>query len=137
MDIRDAESLHGSWYEEFDEKRMVLKVELFNDEGDIELVEVPAKYEVCALCNGKGSHVNPSIDAHGITAEEFDEDPYFAEDYMQGAYDVPCYRCEGTRVEPTVNTKLVSKDTLRRIRELWADQALDRREREAEARWAY
>ncbi len=62
-------------------------------------VEIPFKYEVCERCNGKGSHVNPSIDGHGITSDEMAEaGPEFLEDYMSGVYDVPCYECKGLRV---------------------------------------
>lgn len=64
-----------------------------------------ARYEVCGLCEGKGSHVAPGVDSHGISAQEFYEDPEFYEDYRQGTYDVPCNRCHGERVElvPDVN----------------------------------
>jgi len=58
-------------------------------------------YAVCPRCRGEGSHVNPSVDGHGITAEEMDElGPEFFEDYMGGLYDVACERCEGKRVVP-------------------------------------
>ena len=57
-------------------------------------------YEVCDVCDGKGHHVNPAIDSHGISASEFDEDPDFSESYWRGDYDVPCYRCHGKRVIP-------------------------------------
>lgn len=61
-------------------------------------LRIAAKYEVCDTCNGKGTTVNPSIDAHGITSEEFDEDPDFAESYFRGDYDVSCRECGGKRV---------------------------------------
>jgi len=59
------------------------------------------QYAVCPRCRGEGSHVNPSVDGHGITAEEMDEmGPEFFEDYMGGLYDVSCERCHGLRVVP-------------------------------------
>lgn len=57
-------------------------------------------FAVCPTCEGRGSHVNPSIDSQGLSAEDFDEDPDFREDYFSGAYDVPCAECRGNRVVP-------------------------------------
>jgi len=66
------------------------------------VLDVAMKYEVCDLCEGRGTHVNPSIDCCGLTREDFDEDPDFREDYVAGVYDVPCNRCGGKRVVPVV-----------------------------------
>ena len=77
---------------------MTLIKEFEDHEGVHRRIEHPAHNEVCGLCAGKGSHVNPSIDAEGISSEEFDEDPGFREDYFRGVYDVSCYECGGKRV---------------------------------------
>lgn len=61
-------------------------------------IELPTKYEVCPVCRGEGKHVNPSIDAGGLSMNEFYDDPDFAEDYFGGTYDVTCNRCRGKRV---------------------------------------
>lgn len=61
------------------------------------------RYEVCDLCEGRGSHTNPSIDCCGLSAEDFADDPDFAEDYMGGAYDVTCHQCHGQRVTPAID----------------------------------
>jgi hypothetical protein len=53
---------------------------------------------ICTVCNGKGKHVNPSIDASGLTHEDFAEDPDFAEDYMSGMYDVGCTKCHSGKM---------------------------------------
>jgi hypothetical protein len=66
-----------------------------------ETVELPAKYEVCGRCRGKGTHSNPSIDGNGISAEEFygpDWDDESREMYLTGGYDVTCHECDGKRV---------------------------------------
>jgi len=83
------------WYNSLDENRMVAIATL-----DDEDVEVPFTWEVCPTCNGKGSHVNPSIDCNGLSASDFAEDPDFAESYMRGDYDQPCNDCGGRRVVP-------------------------------------
>ena len=76
-------------------------------------VKLPVKFEVCPVCVGKGSHVNPSIDAHGISAEEFQEDPDFRDDYMSGKYDVPCYECHGLRVVEVVDRENCDPELLK------------------------
>ena len=48
---------------------------------------------ICPACEGDGSHVNPNIDAGGIPAQQFAEDPQFAEEYFGGLYDVACQVC--------------------------------------------
>lgn len=77
---------------------IVFKAELPTDEGDTIEVEFPAVYAVCPTCQGKGTHVNPSIDGNGLSREDFDEDPDFAESYWRGDYDVVCQECKGQRV---------------------------------------
>jgi hypothetical protein len=66
---------------------------------DVE-VSIRCEYEVCDVCDGRGTHVNPAIDAQGLTRADFDEDPDFEEAYFAGAYDVACARCDGRRVIP-------------------------------------
>ena len=68
------------------------------DEGDEVEVALPVKFEVCQTCEGRGQHVNPAIDGNGLSAEDFDEDPDFMEDYFSGRYDVRCEECRGERV---------------------------------------
>lgn len=80
-----------------------------DEEGYVTL-SFPCRFVVCDTCGGKGSHVNPSIDAHGITQEEFDEDPEFRENYFSGAYDVPCYECHGKRVVPEIDEESLTVD---------------------------
>lgn len=57
----------------------------------------PAKVltDACWQCGGKGTMVNPSIDAGGISGDVFDDDPDFREAYFSGAYDVTCSACRG------------------------------------------
>ena len=64
-------------------------------EGEI---AIATKWAVCPVCDGEGKHVNPSIDCGGLTAEDFAEDPDFAECYFGGTYDQTCNRCGGKRV---------------------------------------
>ena len=53
---------------------------------------------LCPVCEGEGKTVNPNIDDNGLTREDFDEDPDFAHDYINGVYDIACNACGGKRV---------------------------------------
>jgi hypothetical protein len=75
---------------------------------------------VCPVCKGEGTTVNPNIDAHGLTAEDFREDPDFAEEYMSGAYDIVCNGCVGMRV--------VKRHRIKQLQENAEDRRLAARE---------
>ena len=81
-----------------------------NDDGEEVETGLPAKYEVCDRCEGTGGHVNPSVDGDGLTAEDFAEDPDFAEDYMSGVYDVTCEECSGLRVVLCVDREAAERE---------------------------
>lgn len=101
MDPRDYAAEFGSLFESFDEKTMTAQFEVYDGETDTSKeVCVHMEYDVCQTCRGRGKHVNPSIDAHGISGEEFAEDPDFRDEYVRGVYDVSCYECKGRRVVP-------------------------------------
>lgn len=95
-----------------DEDRMVIFLTLPDEEtGDDVEHEVPAKYDVCPTCEGRGKHVDPSIDASGYSP---DEDDYYGDPdeyeegrspYERGVYDVPCMTCHGKRVVLEVDTR--------------------------------
>lgn len=102
-------------------------------------ITVPAVFSVCPLCGGKGSHVNPSIDAGGITSDdEFwgdDEDPMTGEScYMRGDYDVECYECHGKRVVPVPDERARAKNpNVKIVEDHLAESAMDRRNDALEA----
>jgi len=118
-------ALAGKWWKRIDDKRMVAVVEVDEEER-----EVPITFEVCGTCDGRGTHVNPSIDAGGLTAEDFADDPDFAEDYRSGVHDVTCYECDGRRVVPVCQDDEVNEE----IANQQADDAAYRAEVAAERR---
>jgi hypothetical protein len=126
MDARDAATL-GHLYE-FDEDKMEILFDIEDDNGEMVTLGLPAKFEVCPLCNGKGSHVNPSIDANGLSAKDFAEDPSFAEDYFSGVYDQECNECGGKRVVPVPDEQPADKDVLAKFANLLQAEADYRRE---------
>lgn len=78
------------------------------------------KWTVCPVCDGEGKTVNPAIDSHGLTAEDFNEDPDFSEDYKSGLYDITCRGCDGQRV--------VEKTRIKELQQNSEDRALAARE---------
>lgn len=101
----------------------------YEDSAGNELVHIfPTKKEVCPRCEGEGRHVNPSIDGHGITAEEWlgpDWDDESRETYLAGGYDVPCYECKGLRVVDVPDEERYSEEDKR----VWKIHCQTRRER--------
>jgi hypothetical protein len=88
-----------------------------------EEVKIPAKFEVCDTCRGKGTHVHPDIDGHGISEEEWngpDWGPEEQEAYMSGRYDVICRECKGERVTKVVDWDRL-KDTNPKLAEDYGD----------------
>ena len=135
MDARDREAHEFDWYV-FVEQTMTLVVQ--DDEDEDGEFEVPAKYEVCGLCGGKGTHVNPSIDSDGITSDEWAEwDEDAREGYLSGRYDVPCARCGGNRVVPTINEDACSPELLERFKKAVEDHAASVSEDYNAARMGY
>ncbi len=62
------------------------------------LLLVRSHFSVCPTCSGSGKVVNPAIDAGGLSADDFRNDPGFREDYFSGAFDSDCTECQGLRV---------------------------------------
>ena len=123
----------NSIFSRVDIDKMIGWIELYDEDGDSEEVEVSIKYRVCPTCQGRGSHVNPSIDAGGLSREDFDSDPDFEENYYGGAYDVSCYECGSKRVSPELDD--VPPELMERLESKWRGEADDAAERAAERRF--
>lgn len=101
MDRRDRMRAMGRWWKRVDERRMIAIVLAEGEDGEEREVEIPVEFEICGTCEGKGRHVNPSIDAHGITEDEWSQwSSEEQETYLSGGYDVECHECAGKRVVP-------------------------------------
>lgn len=109
------------WYESFDDENMTVMV-VFVDDCEPWQYDLPVVYEVCNTCNGKGKHVDPSIDASGLI--HADMDPDFEEQYFNGVYDVACYGCDGKRVVPVPSPQTdTDKEVVKYIEEVEDDNA--------------
>ena len=110
------------------------KVKYEDLEGDDIVIDIPGKHEVCPTCEGHGKVVAPGIDDHGITSEEFDEDPDFREDYFSGRYDVQCSECKGQNVVVVPALDLCS-DAEKKLYEDYKAELTARADFEAECAW--
>jgi len=125
-DSRVRAGKRGDWFSSLDESKMKATALIFDDEtGDEVEVETRFEFQVCGCCEGKGSHVNPSIDAGGLSAGDFHADPDFAEEYFAGRYDVACYECHGKRVVPVPTDQRVTQ-RLQDIAQAAADHHAER-----------
>lgn len=97
-------------------------------------VEVPGKYEVCDRCRGENKHTKPGIDDHGLSFEDFAEDPDFEEDYFAGVYDVVCERCKGLRVVVIPDLDRCTEEQRRKVEAHLDEKADIRHERVWEQR---
>jgi len=97
-------------------------------------MELPAHWEICHRCRGEGSHTNPSIDGHGISAEEWngpDWDEDEKETYLSGGYDVACEAgCIGGKVL-VVDEEQCKLEPLKSLLEAYYTQENDRARDEA------
>jgi len=106
-----------------DPKRRIIIFTTEDDEENETEHTLPTKFEVCPTCKGSGTHVNPAIDAHGITRDEFDDDSDFEEDYLNGRYDVTCHECKGKNVVQVVDPSKADKKTLKLFNGMCRDEA--------------
>ena len=137
MDHRDRAREYGHDYDSFDAEKMTLVYLVENDDGEEYEAVLPAKFEVCPTCEGRGKHVNPGIDAHGLTQDDFNDDPEFAESYFSGRYDVVCYECKGNNVVPVIDEAHLNdaqKEDLKLVDRKLEDLANYYRECDAERR---
>lgn len=82
------------------------------------VVAWPCRMVDCEICRGTGRHVDPSIDASGISSADFDEDPDFREQYFGGTYDVICYGCKGTKKVPAIHVEAMCPED-RELYDIW------------------
>jgi len=111
MDRRDHTDSYKWWDEVSPDRIKVTLRDSFLDEED-NLVSVDEdleevnkrwyhiKWVICTMCQGRGQYINPSIDSHGLTSEDFDRDPDFKDDYLSGLYNMTCELCGGRAVQP-------------------------------------
>lgn len=135
--MSDCRDVNHKWWSEFDKRRMMVLPKWADNDEDLDAVDekawIPVKYELCETCQGKGTIVNPNIDRQGLSREDFDEDPDFAEDYFNGAFDMKCNECDGNRVALVVDESKASKEQQDSIAEWYQEEASDRKTRMMES----
>lgn len=79
----------------------------------------PMRWKVCPACNGRGTMTLKRI---AISADAFDEDPDFAEDYFNGVYDEACDECRGRTTVSVIDEDRLTADEKEWVEEWWADE---------------
>lgn len=135
---RDNSAMTLTWMRAIeDDERDDPAIEALGDVDEIEVV-FPGKFIMCPTCDGRGKHVNPSIDAGGIG-----EDDEFWEDdiddngesmYASGRYDVTCYQCAGRTTWLDIDEAHADAMMLAKYHEYRDDEAEYEAERRAERR---
>jgi RecJ-like exonuclease len=95
--------------------------------------QLPVKWVLCPVCEGKGRHVNPAIDAGGISDEMYHDDD-FHEQYAAGVYDIPCNICKGRTTVQVVDTDRLTIEEAALYEIQLREEADDEAERLAEIR---
>lgn len=128
MDSRSFAGSMDSYYRDhvnLSKDKRTIDILVYDEETDEEEWHTfPAKAEVCETCGGRGTHVNPSVDSHGITSSEWAEEWSYEEreSYMQGAYDVCCYECHGEKVVFVPDEPHESNEEALKIWRRWEEQ---------------
>jgi DnaJ-class molecular chaperone len=83
-------------------------------------VRMPAKYEVCPTCHGKGSS---SAYLGAFTQSDMDEmDQDWFDDYLAGHFDRPCEECKGLRVVLVPDMEMIETNQLyKKAYDLWLE----------------
>ena len=107
MDIREY-AHEGRWWTRIEGFTAISRGSHY-DRGENVVIKadesIPVRFEVCNVCQGRGNYVNPAIDSHGLTRDDFNADPEFYEDYLSGIYNVRCEGCEGRATVPVPTDK--------------------------------
>lgn len=113
---------------------LTIKTWVMTKKGNDFEIDLPAVRVVCPRCEGSGSHVNPSVDGNGLSAEDLDDDD-FRESYMQGHYDVQCEECKGQNVVLRLDWDKLTDKMKDRVQRQQRQESYDRQEAEGERRW--
>ena len=87
----------------------VIHWERDNGEGEVEVLEVPARWTVCGVCGGEGRVLSPAF--RGQLDPDMMDDDEFLEEYRKGGrgiYGCSCPECGGrtTVLAPDTSTPL-------------------------------
>jgi RecJ-like exonuclease len=91
-----------------------IEITILDEDDNEEIVNLPAKMEVCHDCEGHGYVLNESMRNYVYSSEEFYEtfDEEEREEYLKrgGRYDVICPTCYGNNVIPVIDREACQND---------------------------
>lgn len=115
-----------------------ITMELWSEDDGCHMpVQLPAHYEVCPRCDGRGTQCNLGAMTGDEYREVCDGDPDFPEDYKQGMYSVPCSECGGLRVVSEVDLDRLDSTTKARVEAEYQARAEDAAERRYQQRYGF
>jgi hypothetical protein len=95
--------------------------EEYENEANWKDLFLPAKYEVCPTCQGKGTTSNH---LGAFTSDQMDEmDDDWKDDYIAGTFDRNCEECKGQRVILVPDKALADPMLLERYQQEEEDKA--------------
>lgn len=71
-------------------------VEWEDEDGHLVETEIPQEWEICPSCSGEGTTIARSLKGIAFSEEDLAEDPEFAHNMANGAYNESCPECNGT-----------------------------------------
>jgi len=85
-------------------------LEYCHENNGRDFILAPARYEVCPVCSGHGTHVRNDLDdSRLIDSMEEDGDLEGIEAYHKGSYDQICSNCKGLRVVMSIDFEWLPK----------------------------
>lgn len=105
-------------------------------------MDAPIHNSICLMCEGEGTVVDPNVDSCGLSDQDFDDDPEFKNAYFDGAYDIKCPTCKGSKIISTINlAQVVVESELHAVLMALKDKEQERyqiaEERANELKWGY
>ena len=113
----DIRTVNARYQREFDAgcdlRNMTFTFTQETEEGEETSYTLPITMEVCPTCRGRGTHVDPSVDAGGYYDDGDDCDEYGENLYFSGFYDMVCQTCHGRNVVAGIDRHLADSDALK------------------------
>lgn len=104
-------------------KSPTIKIEMYElDDGSFTDMFIPAKWEICSYCSGKGVSSRWMEPSGGFTKETLEEDPEVLHAYLEGEYDLPCPKCHGrTTIAVPDENKIITPELQKALKSYYED----------------
>lgn len=130
MESRRIEIKLHKWFNEEDLNQESEKLLIGKADGIY--AKLPATVDWCPCCNGSGYRSKYDVEGYDINEMMYEDgviDQEFAKDYFGGKTDVPCDKCEGTKIQNIVDydsCNEVEQEIVKHNQQAYRDEAEDR-----------